>query len=63
MRISSTAQRSYRIAEQVFRGALRSLIANNIINVQEALDSLDKMRQSGRRLPWNEAEQILSAME
>jgi len=42
---------------------LKSLIANDIIKVQEAFDSLDRMRQSGRRLPWKEAEQILSAME
>ena len=42
---------------------LTSLIANNIINVQEALDSLDRMRQSGRRLPWDKAEQTIRAME
>jgi predicted nucleic acid-binding protein len=41
---------------------LQSMVNHNIIDLQEALNSLDRMKQSGRRLPWDQAERILRAL-
>ena len=41
---------------------LEKLVRNAIIDAQHALDSLEKMKQSGRRLPWNDADRILRAL-
>ncbi|WP_201024697.1 DUF3368 domain-containing protein [Chlorobium limicola] len=41
---------------------LEQLVRNAIIDAQHALDSLEKMKQSGRRLPWNDADRILRAL-
>ncbi len=41
---------------------LENLVRNALIDAQATLDSLQKMMQSGRRLPWHEAERILRAL-
>ncbi|NTW55495.1 MAG: DUF3368 domain-containing protein [Chlorobiaceae bacterium] len=41
---------------------LENLVRHAIIEAQSAYDSLEKMRQSGRRLPWHDAEKILRAL-
>jgi hypothetical protein len=41
---------------------LENLVRNAVIDAQSALDSLEKMKQSGRRLPWNDADRILRAL-
>ncbi|NTV24723.1 MAG: PIN domain-containing protein [Chlorobiaceae bacterium] len=41
---------------------LKSMVSHKVIDLKEALDSLDKMKQSGRRRPWDEAERLLKAI-
>jgi len=42
---------------------LQELVNHAIIDIQEALDAIARMKQSGRRLPWNEAERILKTLK
>ena len=41
---------------------LRSMVEGNIIEVTEALEALKKMIKAGRRLPWIEAERIITSL-
>lgn len=41
---------------------LRAMVEEGLLTVDEALAALRRMRESKRRLPWAEAERILSSL-
>lgn len=43
-------------------GLLRAMVENQVLTVDEALAALTRMKEAKRRLPWPEAEKILSAL-
>lgn len=43
-------------------GLLSAMIRNRLLTVDEALEALDRMKSAKRRLPWSEAEKVLSAL-
>jgi len=43
-------------------GLLRAMIENQLLTVDGAIRALDRMNLGKRRLPWAEAEKILSAL-
>jgi hypothetical protein len=43
-------------------GLLVAMVENGLLSVDGARSALDRMRQAGRRLPWDEAEKRLDAL-
>lgn len=41
---------------------LRTMVENQLLNVDEALAALVRMKESKRRLPWIDAERILNSL-
>ena len=43
-------------------GLLCAMVENQLLSVDDAFKALDRMKDGKRRLPWPEAEKVLTAL-